>query len=103
MNIKRAKITTSVLLINLLIATGILAIQPRPYATRAIDDSKRVQEIFALHATSEERIAFINDKASLQTMVKVLSKEKTLFLKELAKNDLLDRYQVWEPSNAGSF
>jgi hypothetical protein len=94
---------TTALLCDLLIATSILAIQPRPHATRSFDDSKHVQEIFALHATSDDRLALIREQNSQRAMVEAVKKEKSQFTKELAKNDMLDRYSVRVPANSGKF
>jgi hypothetical protein len=36
-------------------------------------------------------------------MVEAVKKEHGVFLKELAKNDMLDRYSVRVPANSGKF
>ena len=102
MKTQLARITTAVL-VNLLIATSILAMQPRSHATRSFDDSKHVQEIFALHAAGEDRLALLKERNSQLAMVKAMKKEKSQFTKELAKNDMLDRYSVRVPANSGKF
>jgi hypothetical protein len=102
MKTQLANLTTA-LVCDLLIATSILAIQPRPHATRSFDDSKHVQEIFALHAAGDDRLALLKERNSQRAMAKAMKKEKSQFTKELAKNDMLDRYSVRVPANSGKF